>query len=387
MFCAGAEQARLGHKLWVSEQAQYHSSGQFSLEPAARDQRLGPESLEDPALAPLWLVRAAVAMGATGASLRLNRQQVRMQLRCSGPRPGWLSRLPLQEERHQDVLTWIWQRPAGRELLRRERQWLRERARFCPIPLKLDGYILQPEVFAYQQGRGGLLPRAYHLGEFYFAGSGVAVFRPDAQSAGGRINSSHTYWREGENESLRWWMPWRVVGQVARLKACHGFRCGAVAVLAAQPGQKSQAVAVHEGVVVAELALEWPELPGLRLLFDASSFPVDGSGLKLVDSLEVRQKLLDYRRSLGDWVAARVQAWRPENRGHGVISRQNRKEAGAFLSIWSVTVMTGVAVYLPLPLLGLPWIVWHHQSRRHIFQVWRRRLQELSGVAESQPGG
>lgn len=75
------------------------------------------------------------------------------------------------------------------------------------------------------------------------------------------------------------------------------------------------------------------------------------------------------------------------NRGHGVISRQNRKEAGAFLSIWSVTVIAGVAVYLPLPLLGLPWIVWHHQSRRHIFQVWRRRLQELSGVAESQPGG
>ena len=369
----------------MGEEALYHSSGSFSVAPAARDQRLGPESLEDAALAPLWLVRAAVAMGASGASLRLGRQQVRMQLRCSpsAQRPGWLSRLELREERHQDVLTWIWERPATRGCLRRERQWLRQRARFCPVPLKLDGYILQPEAFAYAPPGSKLFPHAYHLAELYWPGQGVSVFRPDAAQSGGRINSSHTYWREGETRPLRWWMPWRVAGQVARLKACQGFACGAVAALVATPAQKSLAVAVHNGVVVAELPLDWPELPGLCLVFFFFFFPEDVSGLKLVDSLELRAALLDSRLQLGEWVASRLDSWQPESRGHGVTSRQNRKEAGAWLSIWGATVMTGIAVYLPLPLLGLPWIIWHHQSRRRIFQVWRQRLQELA-VAQTE---
>lgn len=374
----------------MSEEAYYHSSGQFTKEPASHAQRLGPESLEDPALAPLWLVRAAVAMGATGASLRLGRQQVRMQLRCApqARRPGWLERLPLSEERHQDVITWTWARPGSRALLRREADFLRRRARFCPIPLKLDGYLLQPEVFAYAPTSSGLMSGAYHLAEFYFAGGGISVFRPDAAQAVGRVNSPHTYWREGEMTGLRWSFPWRVAGQVARLKSCAGFRCGGLAVLTVQPGQAGLALAVHEGVLVAEMELDWPELPGLCLVFDASAFPVDASGLKLVETLELRGSLLDYRQRLGQWVSSRLASWRPENRGHGVISRQNRKEAGTFLSIWGATVMTGLAVYLPLPLLGLPWIVWHHQSRRRIFQVWRQRLQELDVTrTENPPGG
>lgn len=384
-FPAGPE----GHTEGMGEEALYHSSGEFSVERALQDQRLGPESLEDPALVPLWLVRAAVAMGASGASLRLGRQRVRMQLRCApaAQRPAWLSRLALREERDQDVITWTWVRVATRDRLRREREGLRERARFCPIPLKLDGYILQPEVFAYRGEFPGLLPRDYHLAEFYFPGSGVSIFRPDAAQAGVRINSSQTYWREGDSRPVRWWLPWRVAGQVARLKGCNGFVCGAVAVLLALPEQKSLALAVHDGVVVAEQALDWPELTGLCLVFDASAFPVDVSGLKLVDSLELRGALLEFRRRLGEWVSSRLDSWRPENRGHGVISRQNRKEAGAWLSIWGATLMTGMAVYLPLPLLGLPWIVWHHQSRRRIFQVWRQRLQELAAGAESLARG
>ncbi|MBX3169932.1 MAG: hypothetical protein KF760_21185 [Candidatus Eremiobacteraeota bacterium] len=373
----------------MNEEAFYHSSGQFTLERAVHDQRLGRDSLEDPALAPLWLVRAAVGLGASGASLRLSGRQVRIQLRCApeARRPNWLERLPLSEERHQDVLTWTWPRPASRTLIRRESLFLRQRARFCPIPLKLNGYILQPEVFAYQAPGSELMPRGYHLAEFYFAGSGISVFRPDGDQAAGRVNSSHTYWREGEMSALRWWMPWRVAGQVARLKSCRGFRCGALGVLSAQPGQRSRALAVHQGVLAAEMELDWPELPGLCLVFDASAFPVDASGLKLVETLELRGALLDYRARLGQWVAARLESWRPENRGHGVISRQNRKEAGAFLSIWGVTVMTGIAVFLPLPLLGLPWIVWHHRSRRRIFQVWRRRLQELEAARAETPAG
>lgn len=374
----------------MKDEAHYHSSGEFTMEPALHGQRLGPESLEDPAQAPLWLVRAAVAMGASGASLRLGRQQVRMQLRCAADkrRPGWLERLPLLEERQQDVLTWTWRRPASRALLRREADFVRQRARFCPIPLKLDGYIVQPEVFAYTPTRSGLLSGAYHLAEFYFAGEGISVLRPDAAQPAPRVNSSHTYWREGERTSLRWWLPWRVAGQVARHKSCQGFRCGGLVVLSVQPGQASQALAVHEGVLVAEMDLDWPELPGLCLIFDASAFPVDASGLKLVETLELRGLLLDYRRRIGEWVSARLDSWRPENRGHGVIARQNRKEAGAFLSIWGATVMTGVAVYLPLPLLGLPWVVWHHQSRRRIFQVWRQRLQELTAAgAEKTSSG
>jgi hypothetical protein len=377
----------------MSEQPRYHSSGEFTLDVPAQDQRLGQNSLEDPALAPLWLVRAVVRAGADGASLRLSRDRVIMRLRLKGPyqRPDLLARVDQLwqpgEQQHGQVVEWSWKRAVSKARLQSEKQWLRERARFCPIPFKLNGYILQPENFEWQSG-GGLLARDYHLAEFFFGGSGLSLFRPDAPS-GGRLNSSRTFWRECEAgvEKLRWWMPWRVAGQVARLKACQGWRFGWAGLLGAQPGQPSQALAVHEGVLVWSAPLDWPELPGTCLLFDASELQLDLSGLKLLESSGLKAHLENCRLALRAKVEAALPRWGGMNRSHGVTSRQNRKEAGAWLSIWSATLVTGVAVYLPLPLLGLPWILWHHQSRKRIFQIWRQRLQELGAAGIESPAG
>lgn len=378
----------------MSDQARYHSSGEFTLDEPAQEQRLGQNSLEEPALAPLWLVRAAVQAGADGASLRLARDLVITRLRLNGPyqKPDLLKRLDQVwqsqgESRHGQVLEWSWKRAISKAQLQREKHLLRQRARFCPIPLKLNGYILQPENFEWQS-RGDLLARDYHLAEFYFAGTGLSLFRPDAPGRG-RINSSRTFWREceAEVENLRWWMPWRVAGQVARLKACQGWRFGWAGLLSAQPGRPSRALAVHHGVVVWEQELDWPDLPGACLLLDASDQPLDLSALKLVETLRLQAQLESCRLALRAKVEAALPRWGGLDRGHGVTSRQNRKEAGAWLSIWSATLVTGVAMYLPLPLLGLPWILWHHQSRKRIFQVWRQRLQELAAARIESPAG
>ena len=375
----------------MTDDARYHSSGQFTLDQASQDQRLGQFSLEDPALAPLWLVQAAVELGAS-ASLRLGRTQVSLLLRHSGPvtEPagiGRARRIWPEVSYHQqgDVCSWVFRRQIGRGQLEREKKCLQQRARFCPIPFKVNGYLLQPENFLWQSRQQGLMPSGYHLAELYEPGRGVALFRPDGGASGGRINTAHTYWRETPEgvEPLGWWMPWRVAGQVARLKSCQGFRAGCVALFLGEPGHGSQALAVHHGVVVSEIPLDWPELPGLCVIFDASQRPVDLSGLKLVQTLDLQAWLQQRRAHLAEWVARRLPQWGAEGRGHGVNSRQNRKEAGALLSIWAGTLLTGVAIYLPLPLLGLPWIVWHHHSRKRIFQSWRQRLQEL-GEGQSE---
>lgn len=374
----------------MNEPARYHSSGQFTLDLPAQDQRLGQNSLEDQALAPLWLVRALVQVGAEVANLTLNRHRVVLRIRLRGgyERPALLDRLNQlwqagAEERQGQVLEWSWKRSIGKSQLGREIHWLRERARYCPIPIKLNGYILQPENLLSESPRTGLLPPDYHLAEFYFepSGPGLSLFRPDG-AGDGRVNSNRTYWREAEAgvEKLRWWMPWRVAGQVARLKSCHGRHFGWAGLLSAQPAQPSQAVAVHQGVVVWQGSLPWAELPGLLLLLDGSDLQLDLSDLKLVETLAFRARLEECRTALREKIRETLPRWRSVDRSHGVTSQQNRKEAGAWLSIWGVTLVTGAAVYLPLPLLGLPWILWHHQSRKRIFQIWRERLQELQGA-------
>ena len=381
------------HTSVMTDEPRYHSSGQFTLDQVSQDQRLGQFSLEDPAMAPLWLVQAALELGALGASLRLGRTQVSLMLRHKGPmaEPEGIARArriwpELSHSQEGDLCRWVFRRRIGGAQLHREKIWLQQRARFCPIPFKVNGYLLQPENFVWQTHHQGLMPGGYHLAEFYEPGSGVALFRPDGAASGGLINTAHTYWRETPEgvEPLRWWMPWRVAGQVARLKLCQGFRAGWVALLLGEPGHSSQALAVHCGVVVAEIPLDWPELPGLCLIFDASQRPVDLSGLKLVQTLDLQGWLQQRRGQLAEWVVGRLPRWGGQGRGHGVNSRQNRKEAGVLLSIWAGTLLTGVAVYLPLPLLGLPWIVWHHHSRKQIFQRWRERLQELAEV-RSEP--
>ena len=373
----------------VNEQPIYHSSGRFSLDPAREKRHLGQLSLEDPALAVLWMVQAAVDLGAQAIALRLSHRRVSLFIQRDEPLPDRppapCDRLiEMWPEFRREERGYSWQRKIGAAQLRREVQFLRERARFCPVPLKLDGHIVQPESTEFRSHSSqDWVPSGYHLAEHYTASPagqpGLSLFRPDGQRRSQRINTSSTFWREcqGEVGELSWGMPWRVAGQVARLKRCRGFHCSQAALLLAQVQQPSWALAVHRGVVVDNRQLAWPELPGLQLIYDASSLALDLSGLRLVDSQELQQRLQQSRRQLGSWVQDRAPSWSFESRGNNVTSRQSRREIGAWLSVWSLGLLTGTAMYLPLPLLALPWIVWHHRSRTLIYRAWRQRLREL----------
>jgi len=372
----------------------YHSSGAFSLDPGRQTHLLGELSLEEPAQAILWLVQAAVALGCRSLSLSLNVRQVRLRLRCQGPVPPTLpppcERLTqVWPESGQEVngsdLEITWKRQVSRRQVTREIELLRQRCSFCPIPLQLSGYVLQPEVHRYSAQRPEKwIPSDYHLAEYYAAAeasqAGIAVFRPDAdKTRGPRINTPSTFWRELEPGvlPLRWWMPWRVAGQVARHKRGKGFRAAWAAFLLAQTGQPSRALAVSQGVVVKDFVLNWPDLPGLLLIFDSSQRQLDISHLNLVDTLDLRGWLEERRQQLTEWVNLSLPRWQLESRSHNVTARQNKKEVGAWLSIWGLSLVSGLGIYLPLPLLALPWIVWHHSSRRKIFARWKERLIEL----------
>ena len=368
----------------------FHSSGNFTLNNSRQDSLLGQFSLEEPALAVLLLVQGAVALAASAISIKLEVNRVVLELRLSSavvePLPPALQRLdPIWGAATPTKNGWTWTRRVKAQQLQREISWLQQRARFCPVPLKLNGYIVQPENHFFAASKPARwLRQGYHLAERLMARQadqpGLAVFRPDAGTQKQlRPNSEHTYWRELEDgvESLRWWMPWRVAGQVARLKSCAGYRVSQAAFLLAQSGQPSRIIAVHQGVVVHDGPADWPELPGLCLIFDASQQALDLSGLSLVNSGELREWLQQQRQLLQDWVSQRVERWNVKGRSHNVTSLQNRKEMGAWLSIWGASLITGLAAYLPLPLLGLPWIVWHHSSRKKIFEHWRQRLIEL----------
>jgi hypothetical protein len=338
----------------------------------------------------LWLVQSALRLGASAIAIRLSQSRVSLYLKVAGSLPevppppsDRLQEVWPQFSRHLEG--YEWKRQVSSAQLKRERQSLRQRARYCPVPLKLDGYMVQPETqsFRPQNDKSGV-PVGYHLAEYYWSldpdQAGLSVFRPDAQSKGLRLNTPTTFWRERQPgvQPLRWWMPWRVAGQVARLRRGYGFRCSQAAFLLAQTDQPSCAIAVHNGIIVDERPLSWPDLRGVQLLFDASRFQVDLSNLRLVNSVAVETHLHELRAQLHNWLSERLPSWNFEGRKNNVTSRQSRKEMGAWLSVWGFAVLTGTGMYLPLPLLALPWIVWHHRSRSQLFAIWRKRLQELS---------
>ncbi|MBT9581829.1 hypothetical protein IV102_00675 [bacterium] len=378
----------------------FHSSGTFTLDQSRQDSLLGQFSLEEPALAVLLLVQGAVASAASAISIKLEVNRVVLELRLSSPMveplPVPLQRLdPIWGAATPTKHGWTWGRRGKAPQLQRELFWLEQRARFCPVPLKINGYIVQPENHFYTAPKpAGWLRKGYHLAEQLKARQadqpGLAIFRPDAGTKTIlRPNSEHTYWRELEDgvESLRWWMPWRVAGQVARLKSCAGYRVSQAAFLLAQSGQPSRIIAVHHGVVVQNVSVDWPELPGLCLIFDASQRKLDLSGLSLVNDANLTEWLQHQRQQLNAWVSQRVERWNVKGRSHNVTSLQNRREIGAWLSIWGASLITGLAAYLPLPLLGLPWIVWHHSSRKKIFEHWKQRLLELGLNPQGEASG
>lgn len=362
----------------------YDSSGSFTLQPLRQRRLLGDRSLTEPALAVLWLIQAAVTAGASEVRLRLRPQLLDLAIRrvANLQSPLWqrieASWGQAQTSVRGELQLFRWSRRVPKLQVQREYELLRQRARFCPIPVKLQGYIVQPHLYGYQpQGSRAGVPRNYHLAEVYqkLRGPGVSLFRSQGSTA----------WKSREEGTLelRWWMPWRVAGQVARLRAARGIRAGAVALLLVQPGQRSSVVAVSQGITVSQQELGWPELPGLQLVLDVSDLPLDLSNLQLVQGEAWQQRLQEQRQWLGQWVAENHHRWDLRHRMHSVTAEQNQKEITAWLSIWGASLISGAGMYLPLPLLALPWIVWHHRSRRSLAQLWQRRLRELSQPAAS----
>lgn len=344
--------------------ATYDSSGSFTVDSTRAQAVLAQAALEEEL--PLLLIRAAVKSKAKALNLQLTTAQVTVDL-C----------LPEFDRHWQPLASGQWSRKITGSQLTRELKLILERARFCPIPLRLNGYISQPENTRVQPAKpDNLLNRAYHLAEHYTSREpdqpGLSLFCPDAHQKGPRANTPYTYWRDRPDdlEKLRWWMPWRVAGQVARLKSCPGLRCGSAALVLAQTGQAGRAIAVHQGIIVADLPFE---LPGVTLIFDASALAIDASGLQLVRSLELQDYLNQKRQDLSAWIQERLPRWQAARVTH----RQNKKEIAAWLSVWGASLISGLAIFLPLPLLGLPWIVWHHTARKRIFERWQARLAEL----------
>ena len=101
-------------------------------------------------MAPLWLVQATLELGALGASLRLGRTQLSLMLRIKGAvaEPEGVARArriwpELSYSQEGDLCCWVFRRRGGRAQLHREKIWLQQRARFCPSPFKVIGYLLQ----------------------------------------------------------------------------------------------------------------------------------------------------------------------------------------------------------------------------------------------------
>lgn len=378
----------------------FDSSGQFTLD-ARHGRVLADHGMEEPAQAVLLAVQGALEGGAEAVAFRLNttRAQVLLRSRVFDPPQvsqalqralsSW-SATPGSWHRSGDIWTCVCLRQVKSSQVRREGELLQRHCHFCPVAVKLEGYIVQPHHWTYHLTSASKLLRAdYHLAEWFWSPQegqpGVAAFRTDGLSADlPRLNTEHTFWREAEPGvgRLSWQVPWRVGGQIARLRPAYGLRGSAFAVLRAETGQPSIAVPVHRGVACGRFELDWPELPGLCFVFDASSFATDLSGLKLVHSAELRDWLEAQRLRIGGWVRDRASSWVVEVKQTAATSRQTRKEIGAWLSVFAATVLSGWGAFVPLPFLALPWIIWHHGSRKQILQHWNDRLAELAATKD-----
>ena len=378
----------------MDSQGQYDSSGQFTLDAARQRSLLRDFGLQDPAQAILLAVQGLVQSGAEAIALRPKPTRLRLELQAEGFDPGklphslqralalWEGGEPGRWEQNRSFWRLEVRRQVPAAQPPQERRLLRQFCRFCPVPLKLDGQIVQPAHWsAPRPGRSQGLHKDFHLAEWYWDrgdGPGLSLLRPDLDRPAVR-NGEWTFWREAEAEvtALHWSLPWTVAGQVARQRPGYGLRAGAVVVLRAETGLPARALAVHQGVLVSDAPLDWPELPGLCLIFDASHLAVDVSGLRLVDSLALQGFLHEARQRIQDWVQERLPLWRFDSRWGGANSWQTRKEVGAWLGAWGISMLSGASGLVPLPLLALPWIVWHHGSRRKLQEHWQRRLSEL----------
>lgn len=366
--------------------ATYDSSGTFSVD-LERARQQASKFLEDPAQAALWVVQAAVASGASQLEFRRSRQ--RLEVDCHGVRPQpekvcWARVFDYWQGSQvvtgtgRDCWRVSLERRVSAKFLEQEGLLLRERCPFSPVPVWDQGRPLHPEHFSQE-------PSGFHLAELYRQsdppqGSGVAVLRRDANSRSSPVNSQSTYWREFEGQArrIRWHFPQRVAGVVARHRTVEGFRCGLIALLQARPGLPNRLFAVSQGVVVESLPLDWAEFSGLTVIWDVGHLPLDGSGLKLVHGPALQGSLDELRQSLLGWTSARGSAWRGALQDSHVYSPQLKREMGAWFALWGGGMLTGLAPYLPLPFLGLPWILWHHSQRKKTRKVLAQRLAELN---------
>jgi hypothetical protein len=380
---------------------EYESSGTFTVLPSRQRGLLSEHGLREPGEWILLAVQGAVESGAEAIAFRLSAGKAQLLLRGNAFDP---EQLPESLQRALDTWTeptarWersgpVWSLTTLRAVkpaqLGREGEILQRHCHFCPVPVKLDGYIVQPHHWFHKPARASKLIRHdYHLAEWFWSPAGgqpgIAVFRADANvSTLPRPNTEHTFWRELEPgvHRLAWSMPWRVGSQIARLRPGFGLRAEAALILRPETGQSSFAVPVHRGVAIGRWELDWPELPGLCLVFDASRFATDLSGLQLVDSLTLRAWFEAQRQRVRAWVCERLPSWSVEVKHTGATARQTRKEIGAWLSVFAATLLSGWGAFVPLPFLALPWIIWHHGTRKQIVELWNSRLAELAATKD-----
>lgn len=353
----------------MNDEAIYDSSGVFQLAVKPGSRTL--EALEHPSAEVLWWVQDLVQAGAQELDLDLGLSHFQMRARIDPKRS------PQMEGGSQRGQHWQWarSRQVSRAFLTQELDWVHRRCGYCPIPLRCNGMIVQ-NFFPTLSG--------YHLAEYYHQHQGrppgLSLLRSDLSGRGGLCNTDQTLWREwlGPVQGVRWMLPQRVAGMVARLRPAQGVRCSEAVLVLASRGQASHLHPVHRGVLLPSRELDWPGMGGLEVFWDASSLPTDLSRLKLVEGLELRACLEELRQRLALWLRERCEAWERAVPRCRITARQSRREMSAWLGLWGMGMVTGAAPFLPLPLLGLPWIVWHHGSRRKIQRALRERIDELA---------
>lgn len=426
-------ESELGPFLKKHQRAGEHdSSGTLTLERARAARLLVEHTLEDPALAVLWVVQAAVASGASKLRFHIHRNLLSLRLvkpelsevplkspesYLGGPQAVSHGRLALalrawsQQGLTRAECRWfvggaVWMeitdldtplpaRPEGRldlgirlhrkvkkSQVEREIMVLRERCRFCPVQIWVNEDVVQSANYGARRGQAkSLLPADFHLAEYYRGGSGLAIFRSDWNTP---LDAGHLWLDSGQTlqrevsgdtlQALRWTFPDKVAGMTARTVAHRGVQCSAAAFLLPEQGLPATATPVLWGVSARSLA--WSGPPGVHLAFDASQRATDLSGLALVqdDSL-----LAGWEQALDPWVQRVSRGMMSRLKDGSAFSWQTRREIKVIMGLFGATVITGASAFLPLPFLGLPWAMWYYGSRRKAIEKLRQRCLELAG--------
>ena len=92
-----------------------------------------------------------------------------------------------------------------------------------------------------------------------------------------------------------------------------------------------------------------------------------------------------WKASLRPWLQRFTQGMTRGVKYGQTFTWQMGREIKVALGLFSVSVVSGLAAFLPLTFLGLPWLAYYHSSRRGALERLERRRQELQDALSNEP--